>query len=57
MTAEEKKEQIIESLRNLHSDQSVDITQTLDFIAEIRDEADSIIGALECDIQIQGENK
>jgi hypothetical protein len=57
MTAEERKEQIIKSLRNLHSDQSVDITQTLDFIAEIRDEADSIIGALECDIQIQGENK
>jgi hypothetical protein len=52
MTAEERKEQIIKSLRNLHSDQSVDITQTLDFIAEIRDEADSIIGALECDISI-----
>ena len=57
MTAEEKKEKIIESLRDLHSDQSVDIAQTLDFIAEIRDEADSIVGALECDISIKGENK
>lgn len=56
MTAETKKEQIINSIRDLHSDKSVAIEQTLDLIAEIRDEAESICDALECDISMQGDD-
>ena len=50
MNHTELKQAVIDAIRNLHSDTSVNVSQTLDSMTDVAEEIDGIVEALEMDV-------